>query len=141
MNNCKGEQGMTKNIVFDIDGTLTEGSYVAKGITEYFKKPFDYTKMKNYSITQSIIEQGILPLDGDTHFDEEEFFNSMNHAFENAQLIEGAKEFILSLYEENKDIIIVTARPPKLELLTKEYFQKHGLGNVDRKSTRLNSSH
>lgn len=134
-------------MIFDIDGTLTKGEVVGEGIQQYFDKPFSYANMLDYSIVNEIVRQGLITTEQKKDFDLGQFFIDMEDViFKNADMIEGAVDFVHHLDSKGVNLLFVTARPKKLKQLTQEHFVKNNLGkfvdkivmNQDGKHGKLN---
>ncbi|WP_455539737.1 5' nucleotidase, NT5C type [Terrisporobacter sp.] len=110
------------NICVDIDGTITSPYHFISYLNEMYNKDVkaeDCTTVYWYNLFDE---------DGKTMI--EKFHEKYMHSYEEAEIIENAKEIIEELNKDN-NIYFVTARGEELVDITLKWLNKNGLSHID----------
>lgn len=110
------------NICIDIDGTLTS--------------PYHFIPYLNEMYNKNITEAECITYNWETLYDVdmdkllERFHSDYMHSYGEAELVDGAKDVIMKLYE-NHNIYFVTARSEVLAEVTTSWLNNNGFSNID----------
>lgn len=110
------------NICIDIDGTITN--------------PYHFIPYLNKMYEKNLTEEECTTLDWKELYGEniEEILNKFHDeyisAYDEAEVVEGAKDIISELYEEN-NLYFVTARSTSLTEITTSWLNKKGFSDID----------
>ena len=110
------------NICIDIDGTITSPYHFIPYLNELYKKDVKDEDCKTYDweILYDVSMDEIL----------NKLHNEYIHSYEEAEIVEGAKNIIDKL-KENNNIYFVTARSNSLESTTLKWLEQKGLSEID----------
>ncbi|MDU4935287.1 MAG: hydrolase [Peptostreptococcaceae bacterium] len=110
------------NICIDIDGTITS--------------PYHFIPYLNNMYNKNLSNEDCTTLDWTELYGEDiedilnKFHNEYMNAYEEAEVIEGARDIIKELYERN-NLYFVTARSESLTGITTNWLNKNGFSDIE----------